>query len=331
MGVAASTEHSAEGAVLSDLAGQLLDVLDELAGAMARHIHEELPELGALDDPEAVEATRTSCHANLREIFCMVRGGVSAEAFIAPFAALDYARFMRHRGVGLASVLAAYKHGVGMFRAVVKDELASRIPEAELREAAVAPADAFVLAYVDGVTARLADEFGADREDWRPHPADDEFRLPVSTEAARRLREDLRVAGRWLGQVTGGRLATAEDALAEMSAQVCDVALDEKIGDRLSRAGTTVRIELLDEPELSRVLLLNRSPVTVVDDPHEPAEIVMRPLSVDLDRLWAEGFHLPMAIVKGRVGVEGPVRKFLRVAPILRRRRRQPVATAAPA
>jgi hypothetical protein len=39
---------------------------------------------------------------------------------------------------------------------------------------------------------------------------------------------------------------------------------------------------------------------------------------VDLRRIWSIDFYLPMAIAKGRVRIAGPVRKFLRIVPILR-------------
>jgi hypothetical protein len=41
-------------------------------------------------------------------------------------------------------------------------------------------------------------------------------------------------------------------------------------------------------------------------------------VSVDLARLYSPDFHLSMAILRGRVGYRGPVRKFLRVTPVVR-------------
>jgi hypothetical protein len=41
-------------------------------------------------------------------------------------------------------------------------------------------------------------------------------------------------------------------------------------------------------------------------------------VSVDLARLYSPDFHLAMAITRGRVGYSGPVRKFLRVTPVVR-------------
>jgi len=47
--------------------------------------------------------------------------------------------------------------------------------------------------------------------------------------------------------------------------------------------------------------------------------VQLRIASYDLEQLWSEDFRLPMAIAKGRAEASGPVRKFLRVVPILPR------------
>src|SRR5262249_882087 len=47
------------------------------------------------------------------------------------------------------------------------------------------------------------------------------------------------------------------------------------------------------------------------------AEVSLRIASFDLAHLTSEDFRLPMAIARGRVAADGPVRKFLRVVPVL--------------
>jgi len=74
---------------------------------------------------------------------------------------------------------------------------------------------------------------------------------------------------------------------------------------------------LADEPDLSVTILLDRSPIEVVDGVID-AEARMWIASVDLTRMWSSDFYLAMAITKGRLRVEGPVRKFLRIVPTLR-------------
>src|SRR5437867_5205820 len=100
-------------------ATNLLEIVPELGVAMARHIHTQLPELGGLDDAPALDATRRSCEGNMREMFIMLRAGLPATAHETPSDALEYVRFMRARGVGLAAVLRAYQLGVSMFQPIV--------------------------------------------------------------------------------------------------------------------------------------------------------------------------------------------------------------------
>ena len=89
------------------------------------------------------------------------------------------------------------------------------------------------------------------------------------------------------------------------------------LDDRLALATTTVTITLADEPDLSTTLLLDRSPIEIVDGAAD-SEARMWIASVDLQRIWSGDFYLPMAIAKGRVRIRGPIRKFLRIVPILR-------------
>jgi phospholipid/cholesterol/gamma-HCH transport system ATP-binding protein len=86
---------------------------------------------------------------------------------------------------------------------------------------------------------------------------------------------------------------------------------------RLSLADTTVELVLADEPDLAVTLLLDRMPVEVVQGGGQ-AEVRLDIASFDLSQLWTHEFQLPMAVARGRVRATGPVRKFLRVVPILR-------------
>ena len=81
--------------------------------------------------------------------------------------------------------------------------------------------------------------------------------------------------------------------------------------------GTTVRVELADDADLAVTLLLDRDPTELTYE-DVPAEVQISIVSVDLARLYSPDFHLSMAILRGRVGYDGPVRKFLRVTPVVR-------------
>lgn len=86
---------------------------------------------------------------------------------------------------------------------------------------------------------------------------------------------------------------------------------------RLGPAGTSARFVVAGADERSVTLLLDRQPPQVVRG-QEPAEI-----RIDFDTEQATLFSkgeliVPNCIVGGEVSYRGPVRKYLRVDPILR-------------
>jgi phospholipid/cholesterol/gamma-HCH transport system ATP-binding protein len=297
-------------------ATNLLAVVPQAAVAMAQHIHTELPEIGTVDDAEAVEATRASCEANMREICIMLRSGLPATAHETPGDALEYVRFLRSRGVGFASVLRAYEYGVSMFRSVAWAELQRAAQdEAQLLRMAAA-ADSFVWSYIDRVTERLGEEYGIERA---PSPPIDDpaWAMPASAEAAAAFIS--RFPGGSVsrsGQTSEAR-ERAERSLQTFRAAIEAASRDEQVAQRLGAAHTTVRISLADEPDLGMTMVLDGRQVSVAG-PENDAEVDLSMSSVDLERLSSPHFNLAMAIARGRVRSNGPVRKFLRVAPIVR-------------
>jgi hypothetical protein len=177
------------------------------------------------------------------------------------------------------------------------------------------PLRLFIFTYVDQITKRLAAELGSGREGWVGDPDDPIWHDPEATAAVQEF-----IAGR-ANKVdpTDGSAARAytETALERFCVAIEAAARDERLSRVLARGGTTVRIELADDPELSTMLLLDRDPIEVIDS-DEPAEVEISIVSVDLARLYSPDFHLAMAIARGRVGYSGPVRKFLRVTPVVR-------------
>jgi hypothetical protein len=91
---------------------------------------------------------------------------------------------------------------------------------------------------------------------------------------------------------------------------------DEHLGDRLSLANTTVHIHFTDTVGVT--LRLDSSPIQAEPRIVGEAEIKLWG-SADKFLTYARGErHLAMAIMYGEVEWEGPVRKFLRIVPILR-------------
>jgi phospholipid/cholesterol/gamma-HCH transport system ATP-binding protein len=288
----------------------LMEVVDELAVGMARHIHEELPALGT--DDEAVEATRASCEANVREMLTMLRAGLPATAHETPSDALTYVRFMRGRGVALITVLRAYELGVSMFQPVAGEEFVRRAQDDGKVQRIAEAVNAFVWVYIERVFERLSAEYSEDSITHYPDPEDPVWRNPASAAAAREFSaaHPLTTNGKGVAR------AIAERALDDFAARIEAASRNPRLAERLSRADTTVRVEVADEPDLSVTLRLAGDTVEVSDD--GPAEAQLRISSVDLGRIWNSDFNLPMAIARGRVTTEGPVRKFLRVVPIVR-------------
>jgi phospholipid/cholesterol/gamma-HCH transport system ATP-binding protein len=303
--------------VLKLSATNLLEIVPELGVAMARHLHEAGPELG--DDEEALEATRLSCVANMREMCVMLRAGLPATAHETPTDALEYVRFMRGRGVGLAAVLRAYQRGVSMFGPVAAHEFERRADDTSQLQRMLDTVNAFVFIYIDRVTERLGVEYGGNGgSEHRAGPDDPVWSNPKSLEAARAFLAEVAARPPQEGAAVSHARGEAERVLRRFRTAVEDASRDPRLTERLSQADTTVRIELADEPDLALTLLLEPPSIDAVSGEH-PAEVDMSLSSMDLERMWSGDFNLSMAIARGRVEVSGPVRKFLRVMPIIRR------------
>jgi phospholipid/cholesterol/gamma-HCH transport system ATP-binding protein len=297
------------------VATNVLEYADPLAEAMAKHLHEHVIELGGFADAAGLEQTRLSCWVNIWEILVMLRAGIPATAHETPADALDYARFLQRRGVGFTSVVRAYQLGVAMLGPVLVAEL-TRAADPTAVAQLTADVQGFVWRYIDRVMERLSEEFATER-DWRSGPEDPGWQDQASIEAARRFLEQLSPPPR-----PPQRGVTVARARAERSVEQFRRRLDGASGDadltrRLALADTTIRIILADEPDLAFTVQLDPSAVRTGDGT-APAESEMVLASIDVDRLFSRGFNLAMAIARGRVRVDGPVRKFLRVVPIVR-------------
>ncbi len=149
---------SDEEELVKSSATTLMEVVPELAVAMARHIHAETPALG--EDDEAVEATRASCEANVREILidaaCRPAGNRARDPGRRPRVRALPARPRRRPGDGAArlpvrrlDVPAIGGRGV---RAPVQGRGAAR-------SACTDAVQAFVWVYIDRVFERLSADF----------------------------------------------------------------------------------------------------------------------------------------------------------------------------
>jgi hypothetical protein len=295
----------------------MFDIVDEVAPVIARQMIKRVPNLGPVEDERAFEATRLSALGSMYELLCITRAGLNAPGVIETSPeALEHLRFLRQRGAGFDTVIAFYRIGFAMFEPLMMVELA-RIADDATARAMAAPLRNFIFTYVDQVTRRLAAELLVEREDWIADPNDPTWHDPDSVEVIRAYAASR--APDWQTRPETGAAARryTQAAVDRFSTAMATAARDERMSTVLSRANTTVRIVLADDPELSVGLLLDRQPIAVTDGT-DPAEVEMSIVSVDLSRLYSPDFHLSMAIQRGRVGYRGPVRKFLRVTPVVR-------------
>jgi hypothetical protein len=204
-----------------------------------------------------------------------------------------------------------------MFAPLMLHELERVAPDRATVEAMAAPLSTFVFTYVDQITKRLAAEYGTEREGWVSDPNDPIWHDPDSVAEVNRFIGEISAKERGQTDVGAAARAYTEAALDRFCAAMEAAAQDERLSSVLARANTTVRICLADDPELCITLLLDRNPIEVADT-DAPAEVEMSIVSVDLARLYSPDFHLAMAISRGRVRYTGPVRKFLRVTPVVR-------------
>jgi hypothetical protein len=314
----ASTQLSpADLEIVRGVAALLTDVIPAFAVAAARHVHEQLPELP--QDAATVESTRLAAEGNPREVLSTLRAGMPPSAHETPVEALEHVRFLDRRGVGLTSLLGIYKYGTAMFRNVVTAELAARVEDPAQLARITQAADDYLFRYITTVTKRLAAEYGVHEGGWHPTVDDPVLTSPASADAARRLREEEIARRAWVARTPDESNArqAAERALEAFATTIEHGAHDDELGHLLALADTTVTVTLACEPDLSVTLLLDRDPVEVVDGVAD-ADGRIWIASVDLNRLWSRDFYLAMAITKGRVRMDGTVRKFLRIVPILR-------------
>jgi hypothetical protein len=293
------------------------DVVDDFSVVFKRTIHERLPELGGQDDDAAVEATRRSSVGSMHEFLSIMRAGIFAPAAIETSPeALEHVRFLQSRGIGLSLAVRWYYIGIAMFEPVVLDQFERCAPDEATLDRMKALTRNFIFVYVDQITKRLAFEYGVtEREGWVADPNSPALHDPELAELARGFLAERARNG--APQETGAARRHAEQALERFCAAMEAAADDPRLSATLARAGTTVRIELADEPDLAVTLLLDRTPVEVVDGGTD-SEVSLSIASVDLDRLCSPDFHLSMAIGRGRVQYDGNVRKFLRVTPVVR-------------
>jgi hypothetical protein len=303
--------------LLHRTATKMFDVVPDFAPVFTAQLLKQVPELGAPDDRVAVEAARRSALGSMYELLAMTRAGLNDPGIIETSPeALEHVRFLHSRGVGLKTVLRFYHIGISMFEPLMAHVMEGIVRDPATMQQMAGPLRQFIFTYVDQITQRLAVEIGSEREGWVDDPNDPIWHDLEAGAAVQSFMAEWDQKAHADADGTAAARAYTGFALKRFSEAITAASKDERLSGVLGRANTTVRIELADDPELAVTLLLDRDPIEVVDS--DEAEVHIRIISVDLARLYSPDFHLAMSIVRGRVTFTGPVRKFLRVSPVVR-------------
>lgn len=300
-----------------EVATLLLDVVPAWAASASAYMLDRLPALSP--DRAMVAALTDHAEANAREVLTTLRAGMDRQAHVTPAEALVHARYLHQRGVGLGVLMDAYRLAFPMFREMLAVELRERASDEAQSHRLIAAADAYAFPFIATTSNRISFEFGSVAGGWTP-TADDPAMVRAETIArAHQLRSERLAAGAWIADTIDGSGAPARAAadLEHFLRTIESGVAEAGLHDRVAQAATTVTITLADEPARACTLLLDRVPIELVRGVTD-GECTVSIASVDLARLWSTDFHLAMAIAKGRVAITGPVRKFLRVVPILR-------------
>jgi hypothetical protein len=311
--------------VVWTVATLLTDAVQAFAVSVTEFLYARLMELP--NDDGLVTALEDHAYADAHEVLSTLRAGMDPTAHETPVEAIAHARYLRQRGVGLQSLVAVYKYGFSMFREMLAVEIRECAADAAQAERLLAAADAYSFPFVAKATTRLAYEFGSFDGGWTPTADDPALSDEESLALAHRMRAEQLACGTWLASSPElSRARRDAEQILESFVRTLEQGVKRKgLDDRLALSNTTITITLADEPDLSTTLLLDRSPIEIVDGAVD-SESGMWIASVDLQRMFWGDFYLPMAIAKGRVRVRGPIRKFLRVVPILRAVGEPPVA-----
>lgn len=150
--------------VMAELAEAMLasGELEAITDDMTAQIHREIDGVPEELRPE----TRHSCRANIHLIIQMIHDGMEASGAVAPVEATHYAREFARAGMPIEALMRTYRIG----HAVLSQEWLGRLQVAKARREVLAEAvtvsSAWMFAYVDAVSADIAESYMHERERW---------------------------------------------------------------------------------------------------------------------------------------------------------------------
>ena len=114
---------------------------------------------------------------------------------------------------------------------------------------------------------------------------------------------------------TDAMAVSVRDAILDVVGATHD---DVHLGERVGLAQTSVALHFTDAGGVGATLLLDRRPPEAIARILPDAESSIHATTEQWDSFWGGEYPLAMGMARLEVSFTGPVRKFLRVVPILR-------------
>lgn len=148
--------------IVAALSLELLERSEELATAMADHLHRQIPELGG-DDAEMLRETRASCRSNIIQSNRLLHGGGAAEDLIVTPEAREYVRGFVNRGMKVPVLLRTYRLGHAWIWELWSEELRERAAGPKELSNAIEYSSRWMFEYIDLVSAALVEDFATEQ------------------------------------------------------------------------------------------------------------------------------------------------------------------------
>jgi DNA-binding PucR family transcriptional regulator len=149
---------------VAEVAGRLLDRLDDASSVIHRALEDQIPELRG--DAALVELLGTSVEGNVDTLLHALRYDIAVERVEAPTAALEYARRLAQHGVPVNALVRAYRLGQRRLNEMVFAELREiDIPE-PVRVEIIEAITGTMFEYIDWMSQQVVAVYEDERERW---------------------------------------------------------------------------------------------------------------------------------------------------------------------
>ncbi len=162
-GVTSGTDADVDCCV-RQIAGGLHQRLGELAAAIQRLLHDEIPELAL--DAQRIELLGASVGGNVDTVLHAMLYGIDVQRVESPTAAMEYARRLAQHGVPVHGLVRAYRVGQPRMNELVFAAVQATEMEPMARVAVLEKMSATMFAYIDWMSQQVVEAYEEERERW---------------------------------------------------------------------------------------------------------------------------------------------------------------------